>query len=163
MDAAVAGLVPEGGAFVGHVRLLAEDAEAVGEAGGDPEHELVFFGELDGGPLAEGGGAAADVDGYVEDAAAGAADDLSLRLLELVVQAADDALSRERVVVLHELGGQAEVGEDRGVEGLQEEAAVVAEDPRLNDLYGRESRREQLQQARILHVSARSTRPPRRG
>src|SRR5260221_718513 len=89
-DAAVAGGVVEGGALVDEVGLGGEGAEAVGEAVRDPEDELVLVRQLLGVPLAEGGGATADVDGDVEEGAAGAADELPLRVGLLVVQAADD-------------------------------------------------------------------------
>ena len=110
--AAVAGLVPEGGAFVEDFGVVAEDAEAVGEAGGDPEHVAVVRSQLGAGPLAECGGASADVDGDVEDGAAGAPDEFSLGLLELVVEAADDAFLGVGMVVLGEVVGEAVGAED---------------------------------------------------
>ena len=139
-DAAVAGLVPEGGAFVEHFGVVAEDAEAVGEAGGDPEHVAVLGGELGAGPLAEGGGAAADVDGDVEDGAAGAADELSLRLLELVVQAADDASARVRMVVLGERLGEAVLAERRRVEVSMNQPRSSPKTRRLEDQHAGEGR-----------------------
>lgn len=80
----VGGLVQELGHFAG-------DIEAVGEAFGDPELALVVGAEDDADPLAEGGGAAAQIDGHVKNFAGDDADQFSLGLLDLVVQAAQDA------------------------------------------------------------------------
>jgi hypothetical protein len=67
----------------------------------------LFSSELDAGPLAEGGRGLAQVDGHVEDAAAGDPHELALGLLDLVVQAAQHALAGAGVVVLHEVRREA--------------------------------------------------------
>ena len=70
----------------------------------------------------------------------GDAHQLALRLGgQLVVQAAQDAASRPRVVVLHELDLDPGGGAERlAVVALQEEAALVAEDARLEQQYVRD-------------------------
>ncbi len=85
--------------------------------------------------VAEGRRAGADVDGHVEDRPADHAHKLVLgegRALEM--QAAHRAaLPGKRVVVLHELGVEARLGQALAVVGLGEEAAVVAELLRLDE------------------------------
>ena len=57
-----------------------------------------------------------------------------MRVLDLVVQAAQDILGGFGVVVLHELALEAGgLLEGPGVEAFEEEAAVVAEDFRFED------------------------------
>lgn len=86
----------------------------MGKAFGDPEElEAVAEGggfEVKAGPSAEVGRAAAEIDGDVPDVAGEDADELSLGLAELVVQAPEDAFSGEGLVVLNEPGGEAGVG-----------------------------------------------------
>jgi hypothetical protein len=115
------GVVPEDGAFSGWVvgvggfvedfGGVGEDEEAVGEAFGDPkELEAVVRGrglEVKSGPFAEVGGVAAEVDDEVPDVTREDADELSLGLDELVVQAPEDAFRGEGLVVLDEAGGEA--------------------------------------------------------
>src|SRR4029077_8402044 len=77
-------------------------------------------------PLPVGGGAAAQVDGDVEDLAASAADQLRLTRLGLEVDPAQGALRGARVVVLDELDLDPELGPGVAAEGLEHEAALVA-------------------------------------
>jgi hypothetical protein len=149
-EAAVAGLVPEGGAFVEDLGVFAEDGEAVGELRGDPEHVVVVCRQLGGRPFAEGGGAAADVDGDVEDAAAGAADELSLGLLELVVEAAHDPTGGVGVVVLREGVGEAVGAVGVGVERFHEPPAGVAADDGFEEQHFGEVRLGDLQARRMI-------------
>jgi hypothetical protein len=79
----------------------------VREAGRDPHLALVLGRQFAAIPLAEGRRALADIDRHVEHRAGGGAHQLALRLLDLVMQAAQHAFRRARVVVLHELGGDA--------------------------------------------------------
>src|SRR6185503_7866399 len=102
------GIVPEEGALVlgrpvigrlvEELGLLGEHEEAVREAWGDPGHALGGGIEIEADRLAEGRGAAAQVDGDVEHFAGDDAHQLSLRLADLVVQPAQDAAARARVV-----------------------------------------------------------------
>src|SRR5215203_556124 len=124
--------VVELGALVSHVGRLGEDAEAVGEPRRHVELPQVLSGENFSYPLAESGGVRADVHGHVEDLALDGAHELSLGLAELGVEAAQRAADGEGVVVLEEVLGQAAVAELALVIGLQEEAALVAEDGRLD-------------------------------
>ena len=110
-DGALSSGVVEVGGFVEDFSGVGEDEEAVGEAFGDPEEleivvERLGF-EVKSGPFAEVGGVAAEIDGDVPDMAGEDADELALRLAELVVQAAEDAFGGEGLVVLNELRGKA--------------------------------------------------------
>jgi len=82
----------------------------VGEAFGYPEELEVVVGglgfEVESGPLAEVGGVAAEVDGDVPDMAGEYANELALRLAELVMQATEHAFNGERLIVLNELCGE---------------------------------------------------------
>ena len=123
----VGGLVQEVGAVRG-------DQEAVGEARRDPQLAVVLFAEFHPGPLAEGGRRFAQVDGHVEDAAAGDPHELALGLLDLVVQAAQHTLAGAGVVVLHEVRCEAGgILEGLGVVAFHEEATGIAEDLGFED------------------------------
>ena len=98
------------------------------EAYGDPEHFIVFAGEFDGYVPAKGWRAAAQVDGYIEDGAMGDADELSLRLDDLIVEAAEDVFGGDGGVVLSPVFGKAGLDDAAVIEGLEECAAVVAID-----------------------------------
>jgi len=118
-------------ALVLHVGGLAQDVEAVGEAGRNPELAVVAVGEGHGGPVPVGGGAPTEVHRHVEDLAAGAADQLALRLLHLIVQPPQHAGSRSRVIVLDEFCRQPRVRELTPLEALSKKPALVAVDTEL--------------------------------
>jgi hypothetical protein len=109
----------------------------VSEAFGNPEKLKGVFGglgfEVEPSPFAEVGGVAAEVDGYVPDVARENADEFALGLTELVMQAPEDALDGERLIVLNELGGQAGSGECRLIEYFCEPAATISEALGLNE------------------------------
>ena len=121
----------EVGGFVEDFGRVGEDQEAVGEAGGDPEHgqvALLILGfEVEAFVLAEGRGVTAKIDGDVPDVSGEYADELSLRLLELVVKAAKDTARGFRLVVLDEAVGEAGGGERLFVEDFGKPTALIAE------------------------------------
>ena len=88
----------------------------MGKAFGDPEElEVVGWGlgfEMESGPFAEVRRVAAQVDGDVPDMAGEHADELALGLAELVVEAAENTLAGEGLVVLDEVGGKSGCGKD---------------------------------------------------
>ena len=121
------------GAFVNEFGLFTQYIEAVGEAFGHPELVFVFGGEDGAGPLAEGGGAAAQVDGHVEHFAGNHAHEFALGVFGLVVQAAQDGLAGFGVVFLHE-GTRGDVFAKPVVaEGFHKEATFVAVDLGLEE------------------------------
>ena len=121
------------GAFINEFGLLAEHVEAVGKAFGHPELVFVFGGEDGAGPLAEGGGAAAQVDGHVEHFAGNHAHEFALGVFGLVVQAAQNALAGFGVVFLHEGAWGDVFAKPVVAEGFHKEAALVAVDLGLEE------------------------------
>src|SRR3546814_19188649 len=93
------------GALVEEVGAVAEDREAMGEAGRNPQLVMVVAAEHGAGPLAEGRRAAPDVDGNVEYLPGGYGDQLPLAVRRLVRQAADPPTETARDIGLH--GGSA--------------------------------------------------------
>jgi len=108
----------------------------VGEAFGNPERvEFAFVGErleVEASPFAEVGRVAAEVDGYVPDMAGEDAEELSLGLAELVVEAAEDAAGGEGLIVLNEAGGEGGFAERILVENFGKPSPAVAKAPGLN-------------------------------
>ena len=91
-EGALALAVPEAAGLVEHHCGLAQGEEAVGEANRHPELAVIAVAQFRSHPLAEGGGAAADVDGDIEDFPLDAAHQLALGFgLELVVEAPQHA------------------------------------------------------------------------
>ena len=82
----------------------------MGEAFRDPEHlefSRVIAGlQVESGPLAEVGGVAAKIDGDVPDMAGEDANEFSLGFAKLVVEATENAVRGERLIVLNELLGR---------------------------------------------------------
>src|SRR5581483_6473636 len=98
----------------------------------DPEQLMVLSRQAQPDPFAEARTRSAQVDDDVEHFAGDDAHELSLRLLDLVVQAAENSARRARMIVLHEVDVDAgRVAESATVVALEEEAARIAEDFRL--------------------------------
>src|SRR5256886_13835056 len=140
-------------ALVFDFRHLAEHAEPVGEPRGNEDLAEVLLAEPAARPLAEGRRAGPDVHGDVEDLAAHRAHQLALRPRSLRMQPAQRSPQRAGMVVLHEIVGDAALPVPLGVEGLQEEAARVAEDIGLDDHHPRQLRRQDLQGSPLEAVS----------
>src|SRR5438445_2078765 len=140
-------------ALVFDFRHLAEHAETVRETRGNEDLPEVLLAQPVAHPLAEGRRAGPDVDGDVEDLSAHRAHQLPLRSRSLRMQAAQRPPHRARVVVLHEVVGDAALAVARGMERLHEEAAGVAEDVRLDDQHPRQLRRQDLQGSPLEAVS----------
>jgi hypothetical protein len=68
------------------------------------------------------------------------------------VEAANDAFAGGGVVVLREVGGEAVLREELGVEGLHEPSALVAKDARLDDENSPQFGLTYVQAARMIHV-----------
>ena len=108
-DRAFSGGVVEVGGLVEDFCSIGEDEEAVGEAFGNPEELEVVGGglslEVEAGPFAKVGRAAAEVDGDVPDMTGEDADQFTLRVAKLIMQTAEYALDGKGLVVLNESGG----------------------------------------------------------
>src|SRR5690606_9102594 len=116
------------GALVGDLAILLEREEAVREADGDEQLVPVLRTEFSPDPLAVGRRAFAHIHRHVEDPAPDAAHQLILPARRhLEVQAAQREGGRgERVVVLHEGAGDAELSERVAVVGLGEPTPRIA-------------------------------------
>ncbi len=79
-------------------------------------------------PLSESGRRSTEVDGDVENDPANGGDELSLRVIDLVVKTPQDVTLRMAVIVLHEGGWKAKHSKLALLEHLREEAAFVGED-----------------------------------
>src|SRR5262249_32412434 len=126
------------GALVEEVGGLAEDAEAMGESGGNPQLARNLLGELQAHPPSEAGRAAADVDRDIEDLSPEDLDQLALPFGLLEMQSAQGAPDRAGVVVLDEGTAHARLGIPRFLEALVEESPRIAEDLRLDDQHLRQ-------------------------
>ncbi len=116
-------------AFVLEYGDVTEDGEAVGKASRNEELAMVVFGQFYCYVLAVGRRAFADVDGYVEDCAFDATDELGLGIWwTLEVEAAHDAVGGAGFVVLDEVYFGYLLVEDLLVVAFEEVAAGVFED-----------------------------------
>src|SRR4051794_1190133 len=84
--------------------------------------------------------AAPHINHYIEHRALNDAAELRLRAGDLVMQAAQRALHRPGVIVLHEALADAKFGKLRLLIALEEKTALVAPDCRLNQPYARQCR-----------------------
>ena len=138
--------MPEVRRLVEELRDVGHDEEAVRESRRYPQHSLVVGGQRNAGSTAEVRRASPHVDRNVVDLADHRPHELALRVLDLVVKAAQHVASRSRVVVLHERRSDAGIGERTLVPALVEEAAVVAEHARLDQQDLGQRQRRQLHQ-----------------
>ena len=126
-------------ALVAEERVVLKDDEAVGEAARNVELAAILGGESGGDMFAECRRAFADIDRHIPDCPANHANELGLRVGgRLPMEAANDALGREALVILDEGVGYARLMVATGVVGFAEPAAFVAEHVGLDDLYARD-------------------------
>jgi hypothetical protein len=117
----------EVGALVEEVGIVREHVEAVGKAGRHPQHAVVGRAQPGSEPLPQGRRAAPQVHRDIEHLAHHHPHQLALRLLGLVVQAAQDAVCRTAVVVLHEVEVETGGAKGVGIPALEEKAPLIAE------------------------------------
>lgn len=122
-------------AFVMEVGDLAGDYKAMGQTGSDPELPLVFLGQFHAVPLAERGRITANIHRHVKDAAQRDGNQLALRPGFLEVQAAQHAIGRAGMVVLHEGQVDTDLGIAFLLPGLHEIAACIAPDFGFDEQY----------------------------
>jgi hypothetical protein len=91
--------------------------------------------EIEGSPATEVGRVAAEIDGDVPDVTREDADELSLRMAELIVETAEDATCGKRLVVLGEDRREAECRKSIHIENFGEPTASVAVTRGLQDFY----------------------------
>ena len=95
-------------------------------------------------PLAEGGRIAADVDRDVEDLSAETTNELSLGLLDLVMQTAYHVLMGEGLIVLNEGSQNTESRQNPLIIAFEKEPTAVFEDPGFKELHIRNLGRYRL-------------------
>src|SRR5262245_42025029 len=127
------------GALVFDLRDRRDDAESVRESRRDEALLEIRGGQVGGNPRTEGRGAAADVDGDVENLALDHPDQLSLRPPYLQMQAAQRAADRSRMIVLHEGAGNAVLAIPISVVRLEKESAGVFVDVGLDQDHARQA------------------------
>jgi hypothetical protein len=86
-------------------------------------------------PLAESGRVSAEIEGNVEDFSAKAANELSLRLPDLVMQATYYVLAGRGLVVLHEGTHDSEFGKNPLVKAFEKHPPVVFKEPGFQELH----------------------------
>ena len=102
----------------------------MGEAGWHPELLMVGSAQADPNPVPEGGRTAAQIHRHVKDFPHHAAHQLALGLgRQLVMQAAQHALGRARMVVLHKSPRPGKRLKGALVPALEEKAAPIAKQP----------------------------------
>ena len=89
-------------------------------------------------PTCERWGFLANVRGYVEDPSPCDPNEFPLRILELVVKAAQHAVPRSAVIVLHEPDWQVRRGECLLMERLEKKTALVPKDRWHDQAYTRQ-------------------------
>src|SRR5947209_8154260 len=92
------------GAAIQEIRRLAENHKPMGEAGRNPQHVPILGRQSHPDPPAESGRAAPDINRNVINRSGYDTDEFPLRLLDLIVQAAQSMPSRATVIVLDEPG-----------------------------------------------------------
>ena len=139
-------------ALVGKERVVFEYDEPVREAARDVELTSVLGGKDFRDILAVGRRALPDVDRHVPDRAVDHVHQLRLRTRRrLPVESAHHALRGERLVVLHEVGGNSRLLVALGVIGFAEPSAGIAEAVRLDDLHIRNRSLNNFHNQHILY------------
>ena len=94
---------------------------------------MIFAGKIDGAPALKTHRTATQVDEYIEHFPADNTHQFALRFFDLIMQTAQHATLRKRMVVLNELVRNANVAECLLVVTLQKEPTVVGEYFRLDN------------------------------
>ena len=99
-----------------------------------PQHLPVFRGQLDRDMTAERRRSTPQIHGDIEHGPGRDAHELALGTLDLIVQTAEHAATRARVIVLHELRIDSRVRKRAPIVAFEEKAPRVTEDSRLDQL-----------------------------
>src|SRR5690606_26432572 len=99
----------------------------------NPELAMVLVAQLDPDELTAGRRLRVDIHGHIVDRSAAHADQLALRAGPLEMQAAQYPAAGAGMVVLDERQVDAYLTVAFGLEGLEEESALIAEHPGLDD------------------------------
>jgi len=128
-NGALASRVVKIGGFIEDFGGFREYEEAVRKALRDPkqfEFSLVVAGlQVKAGPFAKVGRAAAEVDGDVPDMAGENTDEFALRFSKLIMEAAEDSLHREGLIVLDKARRETSSGKRGRVKYFGEPTATI--------------------------------------
>lgn len=116
-----------GAAFVEEVSYPTLYIKTVGEAGWNPEHMVVFFGEFHTNPMPKVRGGTAQIHGYVKYLAGYHPYQFALRIVKLVMQASQGTLPGATVVVLDEIYINTGGTEFFCLPGFHEKPPIIAE------------------------------------
>src|SRR5208283_4416872 len=133
------------GGFIEDVSLVRSHAESVGKARRYPQDAPVVAGQANGFPFAKRWRTVAQVHGNIEDLAFHHPHQFALRMLDLVMQPAQDIALRTGMIVLHKPILDAQVRQGALVVAFQEESAPVAEHARLEKHQARQRSRAFLE------------------
>lgn len=117
------------------IGVFREHDETVGKAFGNPEAVEFFCVEVNANPAAKLRGVRSDINRNVPDVSGQNAHQLPLRLLELVVETAENPLSGEGLIVLNKQSWDTGGGEVVGIEDFREPTAIVAVLLEVNSFY----------------------------
>lgn len=130
-DAAFAGRVVEVSGLVEHFCGIGKDQETMGKSLRNPQHFQITVHrarfQVEDSVAAKVRRIAAEIDGDVQNVPVEYTHQLSLRLAQLVVQTAQDAARRKRLIILHKVGGEASGGKFLSIEDLGKPPAFIAE------------------------------------
>ena len=120
--------------FVQNLGELTQHQETVGEALGNPQLAIVLRRKTHGYPLAEMWRAAPHINSHIKDFPGTDPNQFVLGILKLVMQPAQHAFLRARMVVLNELSAQASgFLENLRIETFVEKTTIVTENLGLDD------------------------------
>jgi hypothetical protein len=143
-------------------RTMGKNHEAVSETWRDPQHVAIAGTQGRPHPLAEGGRIATQVDRHVEDFSAQTTNELSLGLLDLIVETAYHVFARKRLVVLNKGTRDSQVDQDALIVALEKRSPVVFKDSGFKELHISNPGRyclHRLASLSLVKISARDLHP----
>src|ERR1700734_4415676 len=120
--------------FVEDLSALRHHHETVRETGGDPKHSAIAATQRFPHPLAECRRMPPEIERHVVDFSAQTADQLSLRVMNLVMETAYHIPPGERLIVLNERTLDPQFRQSPFVVAFEKSTAGVLEDLRFNHL-----------------------------
>src|SRR5579859_7065309 len=120
--------------FIGYFRRFAQYGESVGKSRGDEELLFIFRRQFDAHVPAIGRRTLPDIEGDVQYSALEYTEQFGLGIrLELVVQATNDSVAGEGLIVLDEPGGNALLPESLFIVRFKEISPVIHQDLRFKN------------------------------
>src|SRR5580698_818913 len=101
----------------------------------NPQHALVLAGEPHRFPPSKAWRTLAQVYSDIENLSLDDAHQFSLRMVQLIMQSAQDISRRGGMIVLYKRGGNPNISHDSLVVALEEITALISKHPRFEDEY----------------------------